>query len=1060
MNKHFLALFFLCFNIHYSSFSQCIISGKIVDNNSHGIGKVQINIRTDEEKIQKYSQLDGSFKFELKKLKYDDLVTLYISAKNLEPLDQRDLTFQIPKNKLIEIPLVPIGLKDKISNDFKQTALDANTKQLKLLQQTYNLLLKRNDILNPNYNIQKKLLEDSIRKRKMNDSLIIKSSSIYVTSTLGKGSKNIQESFDLIKQGKIEQAQRTLNEDDDTLEERQMQNNIGRWYQKAQLAESLLEYEKANEYYKRVLAYSSSNINYLIGYANFLILRSNRSKDVLEVLEKIDINRVKDDSLKADIYNDYGAAYGDLNKIDLAFAYYQKQLELVTSSASINKIYRKIVMARCYNNIGNLYTDYNDTLGVEYYKKGLECLNTSIKDKVIDTFSVFITLNYNLGIKYLERGNIQISRHYFIDALNSLNTRKRKTDFEITHYYDINKNLAEIRFNLNKSKKAIDSNNIVLDSLLSLNNQLNNNIAPSIREFYVMQASDYASIGDFKNSVIDYQIALRFQRTYYLDTSIQYNKEVGHIFLDLASQTKNNGFNDSATFYYDSARMYYLKSNTLIDFQLDNQSKEYLNYKFYYFTTISNWYRLQKDQSKRLQNLQNAEELLNKSNEPDSIKIQYFVTLNENFASYYRDNEQYDKAYLSRLKNIDIYENKIKNNFINQLNLAKLEKDAADEIYMSARATDSIKLYESSIPHYLKSLSTYKSFYQSDSIYISDLAYLKSSLGLAYRNIHNDSLAEEFFNEALNDYTIVNKSNFDDQTYNSLGEINFYLANLSKGGSLQTIKYLKEALKYADILTRNHPTDDNYKFSEASTLNNIGVFYNTIGSKDSSIHYFDSSVTILGDFYLNSNECLSCWISSRENIADYFKSIGEDDKEFNIRYENAKLLINKLQLDSLRRYSEHPKDYFTTFFRLASFYNRKNQYDSAISFEKKAIYIITHYGSEDEITNSDYNSCYNNIGWYQILYGQASEAIVNLKKAMSYSTGDTLDREANYINLIFAYLFNNNFSKATKAYKNFISEMPNKTDNFKSLIQDEISEYKRRNITHKDFNKLEEYINK
>ncbi len=169
------------------------------------------------------------------------------------------------------------------------------------------------------------------------------------------------------------------------------------------------EYSIAQQYYKKAHYINpSSDVLFSLGTNLYY---QGRFKEALDYyLKALDSKKYSVDSIpKANLLNNIGAVYYDLDIIPKAFDFFKESLKIRENSNA-----PKSDIANSYHNISNIYSKYNQReYTIKYIKKALELREHICGPHHIDTASSYKAL----GLEYSKEGNHQESINYYQKAL-------------------------------------------------------------------------------------------------------------------------------------------------------------------------------------------------------------------------------------------------------------------------------------------------------------------------------------------------------------------------------------------------------------------------------------------------------------------------------------------------------------------------------------------------------------------------------------------------------------------------------------------------------------------
>jgi len=238
--------------------------------------------------------------------------------------------------------------------------------------------------------------------------------------------------------------------------------------------------------------------------------------------------------------------------------------------------------------------------------------------------------------------------------------------------------------------------------------------------------------------------------------------------------------------------------------------------------------------------------------------------------------------------------------------------------------------------------------------------------------------------------------------------------------------------------------------------NSFGVYYQNINKGDSADYYFHSSLRIL-DTFKRDVHCLQCWLAARINLLRN-PNIGIN-VAFDIEKGNASTLEDEVGLDSLKKLEDQPSYYYTVYSILGKIYESRNNLDSAVTAYDKGLYILNKYAKNSLADSGYYNEYYNNVGYYMILMGQPQKALNLLKMCFTKYPRQPHYDFANYVNITFAYLFNNQPNKSKRVLDDFRKTFDKKdVEEFKKELLSDFDDYKKRNFDATLLNKFQSVL--
>ena len=211
---------------------------------------------------------------------------------------------------------------------------------------------------------------------------------------------------------------------------------------------SLDEAEQAEKYYKMSM---NLNKDYKFVYKNYgyLLFNLKRYKEALDMFEKY--NSFGEE---AEVFNNIGIIYEELNDNDKAIEYYEKAI----------KIDDKYALA--YNNLGALY------MSLKNYKKAAELFDSAIKHDVslTDAYNNLATVftideKYNAALALYEKA-LKINPRNIIILINKAKLHMKLND--LTNVVNTLKNVLKYGYSIDKIIKIEEFKNIDnLENLLT-----------------------------------------------------------------------------------------------------------------------------------------------------------------------------------------------------------------------------------------------------------------------------------------------------------------------------------------------------------------------------------------------------------------------------------------------------------------------------------------------------------------------------------------------------------------------------------------------------------------
>lgn len=182
---------------------------------------------------------------------------------------------------------------------------------------------------------------------------------------------------------------------------------------------------------------------------------------------------------------DYSNGYAEAQRIVGIGRYYlwenEKALQsYLVSLSTFTKNNYKPGMAKVYNNIGNLYREYDFDKGLMYFNKSLVLANQ------LNMSDLIAGANLNIGIIYFRQKRYNLALRYF-ERSNELFT-KLDNPIGMTHALQ---NIGVIYFNLKQSEKAAEV--LIKANHNAKKNELNNTVA----SINLTLAAIYINQGEF-----------------------------------------------------------------------------------------------------------------------------------------------------------------------------------------------------------------------------------------------------------------------------------------------------------------------------------------------------------------------------------------------------------------------------------------------------------------------------------------------------------------------------------------------------------------------------------
>ncbi|HWZ15081.1 MAG TPA: hypothetical protein VNW95_07555 [Mucilaginibacter sp.] len=1061
----------ICFNLilisSYFSFSQIVvIRGRIVslNNSTKGVSNVKIALNTtDNKRQQTYSRVSGEFSMLTTIVKTGNYVTLELGfaklpskGKYLVP-NLNELSFRVgDKNNII--------IHVQLESDQKTQNKTFNHIALNNLTILSNQKIRYFDSLigkTSDNNIVKSY-KDSIASIRDN----IKKSKLFVNNAIGViNSLPKQESlYKQIKNGNLLQAQQTLNKESESISgeieklnssKLAFSKNVTDIYNKAILAKLLLDYPAATIMFKSVINAEPLNINYLFGYIDFLIFDNNKPQDAIRILKTISLNNLKTDNLKIHFYNSYGVALSDVNQSDSARYYFLEKIKLINTSKSLS--YKDVMegLATSYLNIATCYNGRDDSVALNYYQRANKTLDTLQAKSNWRDNSLASLLYRNIGATYINRGEKSAAFRNYSYSIKLLDKERYKNDDNFKNYLDIQRYFNNLQFQLTPTTATFNLGKSFLDTLNNLNKKYKNNLTKITINYSIDLADNSWTLKDSSSSIYYYRYAIDLLKPLLNDTDLSLNKAAASHYYQLANHYKMLGRQTECLKSLDTSKLLFIRFNNLIDLNFADSSNEYLINKADYFLNMAKLSAIIQDTTQQLRMIKKAYSLLNDHRSENNEIWTKKIEVNNQLRRFYFFSDHYKESFKADSESLIIYHNNLKNYFLNELPIARTTFLLGEDAYYLYHDSGS-KYLKYSLGLMLEALASFKNSFANDSSsYAAEIGSMCYFISRIYQRLEDADKRLFYSKMSLHYYSLAPLVYLTDNDYYQIVVCDYHLGSarpLSK-----SINYLRSG--YTLLLNSTK-----VKMSSRERLNFLSEYYTTFGayfsesneskSLDSANYYIDKALGILDTLYKKDANCIPCWIANRENLI--FSHRVSDSEKFKIYQEDIDIIEHTLKLDSLDEYFGSNENILTAtsnFLNLSSMYADSDKYDIAIRLLEKRLYILNKYPVMSHSDTAEYNLCYNNLAFSNIVIHKQKLAINYLKLCLEKYKDDK-SKALNVENLAYAYLFNNNLKKAVKMLQDFSKTNYSDIPQLKKFIDDDYAFF---SIHDFDKNLLEQF---
>ncbi len=280
-----------------------------------------------------------------------------------------------------------------------------------------------------------------------------------------------------------------------------------------------------------------------------------------------------------------------------------------------------------------------------------------------------------------------------------------------------------------------------------------------------------------------------------------------------------------------------------------------------------------------------------------------------------------------------------------------------------------------------------------------------ADLGKEYNNIGyfidgffaDSDLALEYYGKALAIWEKVLGTEHPDTatSYNNIGVVYKSMGDYDKA-----LEYYGKALAICEkVLGTEHP-------STATSYNNIGMVYDNIGDYDKALEYYDKDLAI-SEKVLGTEHPSTA--TSYNNIGEVYHTMGDYDKA--LEYHNKNLAIREKVLGT-----EHPST-ATSYNNIGGVYHHMGDDNKALEYLDKALAIREKVlGTEHPSTATSYNNIglvYSDMGDYYKALEYYGKALAIREKVLGTEHPSTA---TSYNNIGTVYYHMGDYAKALEYY--------------------------------------------